>query len=62
MANVSLLAAAYEGGELIIFDPLEGDVKVIFKADTDTQTLACSPDGTLLISGDSLGTIRIFRL
>jgi WD40 repeat protein len=58
--NTDSLAAAYEGGELIVFDPLEGDIKAVYKADADAQTLACSPDGRTLISGDSSGTIRIF--
>jgi WD40 repeat protein len=59
-ANTDSLAAAYEAGELIVFDPLEGDVKATYKADADSQTLACSPDGRSLVSGDSSGTIRIF--
>ena len=58
--NTSLLAAAYEAGEIIVFDLYEGDIKANYKADTDTQTLAASPDGKTLISGDSLGTLRIF--
>lgn len=54
------LAAAYEQGEIIVFDPLQGAVRASYKAHTDNQTLACSPDGRTLISGDSLGVIRIF--
>lgn len=59
-ANTDSLAAAYESGELIVFDPFEGDIKATHKTDADAQTLACSPDGRTLISGDSSGTIRIF--
>ncbi|KAL8736060.1 MAG: hypothetical protein Q9181_002592 [Wetmoreana brouardii] len=59
--SISLLAAAYEAGEIIVFDPREGDIVSTYKAETDTQTLACSPDGKTLISGDSLGTVRIFE-
>ncbi|KAL8907430.1 MAG: hypothetical protein Q9207_001400 [Kuettlingeria erythrocarpa] len=58
--STSLLAAAYEAGEIIVFDPREGTIVATYKADTDTQTLACSPDGKTLISGDSQGTVRIF--
>ncbi|KAH0566184.1 hypothetical protein GP486_000416 [Trichoglossum hirsutum] len=58
--NRDSLAAAYEDGELLVFDPLEGYIKATYKADTDAQTLASSPDGRTLISGDSVGTIRVF--
>lgn len=54
------LAAAYEQGEIIVFDPIEGCVQATYKGNTDNQTLACSPDGRTLISGDSSGVIRIF--
>jgi WD40 repeat protein len=60
--DANSLAAAYEGGTILIFDPLQEDdnIKASHKADTDTQTLACSPCGRTLISGDSRGTIKIF--
>ena len=58
--STSLLAAAYEAGQIIVFDPREGDIVATYKADTDTQVLACSSDGRTLISGDALGTVRIF--
>ena len=58
--NTDSLAAAYEGGELIVFNPVEGDIKATYKSYADAQTLACSQDGRTLISGDSSGTIRIF--
>lgn len=54
------LAASYEQGEILVFDPLDGSIKASYKSNTDDQTLACSPDGRTLISGDSEGTIRIF--
>lgn len=54
------LAAGYEDGLLIVFDPLEENIKATFEADTGTQILACSNDGRTLISGDSVGTIRVF--
>ena len=57
-ANTSLLAAAFYDGELVLFDPLEGDVKETCKA--DALTLACSPDGRTLAGGDSSGVIKLF--
>lgn len=54
------LAAAYEQGEILVFDPFKGDVKAHYKGNTDNQTLACSPDGSTLISADAEGVIRIF--
>ncbi|KAK0661187.1 hypothetical protein QBC41DRAFT_236104 [Cercophora samala] len=58
--NSNSLAAAYEQGEILVFDPLQGNVKARYQGRTDNQTLACSPDGRSLISGDSVGVIRIF--
>ncbi|KAI0537078.1 hypothetical protein GGR58DRAFT_361265 [Xylaria digitata] len=58
--NVSYLAASYEQGEIIVFDPSSGEIKSSYKAKTDDQTLSCSPDGRTLVTGDSSGTIRIF--
>lgn len=56
------LAAAYEGGTILVFDPIDDDfiIKASYQADTDTQVLSCSPCGRTLISGDSVGVIRIF--
>ena len=56
--NTSLLAAAYQDGDLVLFDPVNKVEKVNVVA--DAQTLACSPDGRTLASGDSQGTIQIF--
>ena len=47
-------------GEIIVFDPVAGTVKASHKANTDNQTLACSPDGRTLLAGDASGAIRIF--
>lgn len=58
--NSNSLAAAYEQGEILVFDPVKGETKASYKGDTDNQILACSPDGRTLISGDSVGVIRIF--
>lgn len=56
--NETLLAAAYSDGDLVLFDILEGTVRE--KTLVNAQTLACSPDGRTLASGDSSGTIQLF--
>lgn len=56
--NATLLAAAYSDGDLVLFDTLDGTVRE--KAFVNAQTLACSPDGRTLASGDSSGTIQLF--
>ena len=56
--NATLLVAGYSDGDLVLFDISEGTVKE--KAPADAQTLACSPDGRTLASGDSSGTIQLF--
>lgn len=56
--NETLLAAAYSDGDLVLFDVLEGTVRE--RALVNAQTLACSPDGRTLASGDSSGTIQLF--
>ncbi|KAL9603105.1 MAG: hypothetical protein Q9179_002320 [Wetmoreana sp. 5 TL-2023] len=54
-----LLAAGYSDGDLLLYDTAEGDVKET--AWVNAQTLACSPDGRTLASGDSSGTIQLFE-
>ncbi|MCJ1244025.1 hypothetical protein MMC30_001222 [Trapelia coarctata] len=56
--HASLLAAAYSDGDLVLFDTREGEIQEIALA--NAQTLACSPDGRTLASGDSAGTIQLF--
>ncbi|TVY68623.1 Vegetative incompatibility protein HET-E-1, partial [Lachnellula suecica] len=57
--DTSLLAAAYSGGELVLFDTSAGMVKSSTIA--NAQVLACSPDGRTLASGDSSGIIQLFE-
>ncbi|KAL9136204.1 MAG: hypothetical protein Q9175_002593 [Cornicularia normoerica] len=57
--NATLLAAAYSDGDLVLFDTLEGTVRE--KTLVNAQTLACSPDGRTLATGDSSGTIQLFE-
>ncbi len=56
--SATLLAAAYSDGDLVLFDTSEGVVKEMTLA--NAQTLASSPDGRTLASGDSSGTIQLF--
>ena len=56
--NASLLAVSYSDGDLVLFDTSEGIVKEMTLA--NAQTLASSPDGCTLASGDSSGTIQLF--
>ena len=57
--NATLLAAGYLDGDLLLFDTTEGTVKGTALA--NAQTLACTPDGRTLASGDSSGTIQLFE-
>ena len=57
--NATLLVAGYSDGDLVLFDVSQGIVRE--KALADAQTLACSPDGRTLASGDSSGTIQLFE-
>lgn len=55
--EMSLLAAAYSDGDLVLFDMAEGIVIATVYA--NAQILACSSDGRTLASGDSNGTIQL---
>jgi WD40 repeat protein len=54
----SLLAAAYQDGDLVLFDPLEG--KILESVVAEAQNLASSPDGRTLASGNTSGTIQVY--
>ena len=58
--NLQLLAASYQDGSLALFDPIEGITHQIASR-ADAQTLASSPDGRTLASGDAFGTIQLFE-
>lgn len=58
--NTALLAAAYQDGSLALFDPIECTTKHV-TSKVNAQTLASSPDGRTLASGDSSGTIQLFE-
>lgn len=57
--DANLLAVGYADGDLLLFDTADGVVKET--ALVNAQTLACSPDGRTLASGDSSGTIQLFN-
>ncbi|KAH6632537.1 hypothetical protein F5144DRAFT_513009 [Chaetomium tenue] len=54
---IELLAVAYQDGELAIFDPWSGyEIKSL---SADSLTLASSPDGRMLASGDAHGVVKL---
>ncbi|KAI4135570.1 MAG: hypothetical protein LQ347_000571 [Umbilicaria vellea] len=57
--NISLLAASYLDGELVLLDPFNDQDLESFRA--DCHTLAASPDGRLLAGGAGFGTIHIYE-
>ncbi len=56
--NSSLLVASYSDGDLVLFDTSEGRVSATTVA--NAQSLACSPDGRTLATGNSSGIIQLF--
>ena len=56
--NSCLLAASYSDGDLVLFDISVGKVCAVTVA--NAQTLACSPDGHTLATGNSSGTIQLY--
>ncbi|KAI4127222.1 MAG: hypothetical protein LQ347_004688 [Umbilicaria vellea] len=56
--DTSLLAVSYSDEDVVLFDTSEGTVMATTLV--NAQTLASSPDGRTLASGDSAGTIQLF--
>ncbi|KAL8670996.1 MAG: hypothetical protein Q9168_004488 [Polycauliona sp. 1 TL-2023] len=56
--GANTLAAAHADGELVLFDTNNGYVKARF--DANAHSLASSPDGRTLASGDGAGKVHIF--
>ena len=54
----SLLAAAYQDGDLVLFDPVKGSIVETVKA--EAQKLASSPGGRTLATGNASGTIQVY--
>jgi WD40 repeat protein len=57
--EAGLLAAAFNDGELVVFNTFEGTVQA--RAPANAHTLASSPDGLTLACGNSGGTIHLFE-
>ncbi|KAH6681563.1 NACHT and WD domain protein [Halenospora varia] len=58
-ANISLLAASYLDGEVVLLDPFSDDQ--IENVHADCHTLAASPDGRLLAGGTAGGMFHIYE-
>ncbi len=56
---ISLLAALYHDGNLVLFDPCQ--LAVVAQVETDAQVLTCSHDGRILATGDAVGTIQVLE-
>lgn len=56
--ELSLVAAAFNDGDLVIFDPWSFSQLALYK--TAVHVLAASPDGRTLATGDTRGTINLF--
>ncbi|KAI9742945.1 MAG: hypothetical protein M1835_003004, partial [Candelina submexicana] len=56
--NLTLLAATYSDGDLVLFDTSDGTVRELTLA--NAQNLASSPDGRTLACGNSSGTIQLY--
>ena len=56
--EVNLLAASYQEGQLVVFDPWNQEQQALIK--TVAHVLAASPDGKTLAAGCGGGTIQLF--
>lgn len=54
-----LLAAAYEDGDLCLFD--YEDLKLLKMIEGNAQTVACSPDGLTLATGNAAGMVQLLE-
>ena len=55
--SLTLLAAAYEDGDLCLFDYEE--LRLIQLVEANAQVVACRPDGVILASGNSAGMVQL---
>lgn len=55
--SVSLLAVAYEDGDLCLYD--YDELALIRMTEANALVIACSPDGALLATGNSTGTVQL---
>jgi WD40 repeat protein len=54
-----LLVAAYEDGDLCLFDYEE--LELLLMVEADAQIVACSPDGLTLVTGNSAGMVQLME-
>lgn len=57
--SIPLLAAAYEDGDLALFE--YWDLKLVKVVEANAQIVACSPDGCTLATGNSAGMVQLFE-
>ena len=58
--EIDVLVASYGDGELAVFNRTSRDLRHCVP-NVFAQTLACSPDGSILVTGSSRGLIRMFE-
>ncbi|KAK2758996.1 hypothetical protein FQN54_003094 [Arachnomyces sp. PD_36] len=58
--EINVLVASYGDGELVVFDLWTAEPRYRGQ-DVFAHTLACSPDGRMLVTGSAKGTIQIFE-
>ena len=58
--EINVLVASYGDGELVVFNKNSNDLRHCIP-DVFAQTLACSPDGSVLVTGSARGLIRMFE-
>lgn len=57
--DLELAAAAYQDGDLVVFNPFDGQQKASVEA--SAHVLVSSPDGRTLATGDGNGMIQLFN-
>ena len=58
--EIDVLVASYGDGELTVFNKASTDLRYSIP-NVFAQALACSPDGSMLVTGSSRGIIRMFE-